>query len=176
MRTHPRHLCRLAAGFALTALLTAPAAADSQRGPPPGKGPRGDMARDMEVFRFLLEHHKDIRRTVKKLDNGVQTLTESDDPEVAKKIQEHVPAMYKRMKAGRPVRHWDPLFVELFRNADKMTMKIEKTGKGLRVTSTSDDPKAVRLIQAHADVLDRFVAKGFAEAHKEHPVPADPKK
>jgi hypothetical protein len=84
--------------------------------------------------------------------------------------------MYKRMKSGRPVRHWDPLFVELFKHADKMAMKIEKTEKGVKVTSTSDDPKAVKLIQAHADVLNKFVEKGFAEAHKEHPVPTDPKK
>lgn len=45
----------------------------------------------------MLENHKDIKRTVKTLDNGVETLTESDRPEAAKKIQDHVPAMYKRM-------------------------------------------------------------------------------
>ena len=89
MSTPGRPVVRLAAGFALAALLAAPAAADPQRGPPPGKGPRGDMARDMEVFHFLLENHKDIRRTVKTLKDGVETLTESDRPEVAKKIHQH---------------------------------------------------------------------------------------
>lgn len=66
--------------------------------------------------------------------------------------------------------------MELFKHADKVNMKIEKTEKGVKVTSTSDDPAAVKLIRAHADVLDKFIEKGFAEAHREHPVPADPKK
>jgi hypothetical protein len=50
-------------------------------------------------------------------------------------------------------------------------MKIEKTKKGVKVISTSDDPTAVKRIQAHAEVVSKFVEKGFAEAHKEHRVP-----
>ena len=169
---------RLLTGIAVAALLGATVvAADPQKGPPPGKGPGGKgggaMAHDRDVFHFLLEHHKDIKRTVKKLDNGVETLTESDRPEVAAKIQEHVPAMEKQMKEGHAVRHWDPLFVEIARHARKITMKIEKTKKGVKVNSTSDDPRAVKLIQAHAEVVSKFVEKGFAEAHKEHRVPTE---
>lgn len=145
----------------------------------PQKGPRGKdeaFARDRDTFHFLLENHQAIKRTVKKLDNGVETVTESDKPEVAKKIQEHVPAMYERLKKNLPVRMWDPLFVEAFKHGKKMKMEITNTAKGVKVTETSDDPVAVKLIQAHADVVSKFVEKGFAEAHTEHPVPAPEKK
>ena len=169
---------RWAAGLALVAavaLTVGPAG-----GQPPGKkgGGKGnpDLKADQATFHYLLEHHKDIRRTVKKLDAGVETTTESDVADVAKKIHEHVPAMYERMKANRPLRVWDPLFAELFRHADKVKMAVEKTAKGVKVTETSDDPAVARLIQAHADVVSRFVETGFAEAHKEHPVPDGGKK
>jgi uncharacterized protein len=45
---------------------------------------------DREVFQFLLSNHDKIKRTVKELPNGVETLTESDTPEIAAKIKEHV--------------------------------------------------------------------------------------
>lgn len=151
---------------------------EPQKGPPAGKGKGKDetFARDRDTFHFLLENHKDIKRTVKKLDNGVETVTESDKPVVAKKIQEHVPAMYERLKTNRPVRMWDPLFVEAFKHGTKMKLEIKNTAKGVKVTETSDDPAVVRVIQAHADVVSKFVEKGFAEAHEEHPVPAPEKK
>jgi intracellular sulfur oxidation DsrE/DsrF family protein len=135
-----------------------------------GKGPPAEMRADQEIFHFLLENHKAIRRTVKRLDNGVETLTESDKPEVALKIQEHVASMHKRVKEGRGLRFWDELFVAIFKNYKKIEMKVENTKKGVRVIETSDDPFTARLIQAHADVVSRFVEFGFNEAHKNHPV------
>ncbi len=142
-----------------------------------GKGPmNAEVAADREVFHFLLEHHKKIKRTVKLLDQGVETVTESETPEVAKKIQEHVPAMYERMKNRRPIRHWDPLFTELFKHGDKIKMTVENTQNGVRVTEISEDLKLVKLIQAHADVVSKFVENGFSEAHKEHALPPEVKK
>jgi hypothetical protein len=32
----------------------------------------------------------------------------------------------------------------------------------------------VRLIQAHAEVVNRFLAHGMAEMHRDHPLPARP--
>jgi intracellular sulfur oxidation DsrE/DsrF family protein len=135
------------------------------------KGPPADVRADQEVFHFLLKNHKAIHRTVKKLDNGVDTLTESDTPEVATKIQEHVAAMHERVKKGRGLRFWDELFVAIFKNHDKIRMTVENTKKGVRVTETSDDPHTVWLIQLHAEVVSRFVEFGFEESHKNHPVP-----
>jgi len=155
-----------------------PVADAAKEQPPKGKGPGGkDVAfvADRDTFHFLLENHKAIKRTLKNLDNGVETVTESDKPEVAKKIQEHVPAMYERLKSGKGVRYWDPLFAEAFKHGKKMKMVIEKTQKGVKVTETSDEAAVVKIIQAHAEVVSKFVKNGFDEAHKEHPVPAKAK-
>lgn len=167
-----------AVGFVVLLALTAGFAQQPGKGPPPGKG-KGmgkdeKFGADRDTFHFLLENHKAITRTVKKLDNGVETVTESDKPEVTKKIQEHVPAMYERLKSGNGVRYWDPLFAEAFRHGKKMKMTIENTKTGVKVTETSDDAEVVKIIQAHADVVTKFVASGFDEAHKEHPLPAKP--
>jgi acetolactate decarboxylase len=145
----------------------------------PQKGPGGKdaaFAADRDTFHFLLDNHKAIKRAVKKLDNGVETVTESDDAEVTKKIQEHVPAMYERLKSGNGVRYWDPLFAEAFKHGKKMKMTIENTKAGVKVVETSDDAEVVKVIQAHADVVSKFVEKGFEEARKEHPVAGPEKK
>lgn len=142
------------------------------RGRGMGRGPGPEMRADQDVFHFLLDHHAEIRRSVKRLDNGVETLTESDNKEVATKIQEHVASMHGRVKEGRGLRFWDELFVAIFKKSDQIRMTVEKTEKGVKVVETSDDKTVVLLIQAHADVVSQFVAHGFDEAHKNHPVPA----
>lgn len=126
---------------------------------------------DHEVFQFLLTNHKKIKRTVTETDNGVITVTESDDEEVASYIQEHVYWMEQRIRKIQPIRMRDPLYRELFQHTEKITMKLEDTEKGIRVTETSDDPKVVVLIKAHAKVVSGFVERGFAEAMKNHAVP-----
>jgi hypothetical protein len=126
---------------------------------------------DMELFHFLLDHRSEIRRSVEVLDDGVETLTESDDLEVAEKIRVHVASMYRRIEEDRPIHRRDPLFAEIFRHADAITMTMEKTEKGIRVRETSTEPYVAKLIQAHADVVSRFIENGRAEMHKNHPVP-----
>ncbi len=126
---------------------------------------------DHRVFQFLLENHKLIERNVQVLENGVKTLTESQHPEVAQKIQEHAKWMQHRIEHQQPIRRRDPLFNELFRHTKKIQMKRENTKHGVRVVETSTDPQVVRLIQAHAKAVSLFVEKGFAEAMKNHAVP-----
>ena len=144
------------------------------RGPGAGRGMGTDAAMriDQDVFHYLLERHELIRREVKNLDNGVETITESDDEAVASMIQEHVAAMHERVKTGRGLRFWDELFVAVFKNHDKIKMVVENTEHGVKVTETSDDAYTVKLIQAHAVVVSKFVKRGFDEAHENHPVPA----
>lgn len=136
-----------------------------------GGGPDSQFASDRDVFHFLLQNHDQIRREVQNTKQGVETLTESDQPEIAAKIQEHVVAMAKRVEERRPIHMRDPLFAEVFRHADKIHLKYEKTAKGVRVIETADDPYAVELIQAHGGVVSLFVKNGFAEAWKNHEVP-----
>lgn len=127
---------------------------------------------DHDVFHFLLSNHDDIRRAVTNRVDGVETLTESDDPKIVAKIQEHVAAMHTRVEGQRPIRRRDPLFDELFRHTDKIHMTLKNTDKGVKVIETSKDPYVVRLIQEHAKVVSLFVKHGYAEAHKNHAVPA----
>jgi len=109
---------------------------------------------------------------VELLPKGVKATTESDDPATATLIKKHVPQVYKLLQNKKNVRKWDPLFVEIFKNSDKIKMAIEPTEKGVRVTETSDDPYTAQLIQEHSKVIDNFVATGWTAAQKENPVPA----
>lgn len=129
------------------------------------------MPEDRDIFHFLLANHKKITRTVTEFDNGVMTVTESDDPVIAEKIQEHVASMYGRVKDRRPLRMWDELYREIFRHSDKIDMKVENTTKGVAVTETSGDEYVVKLIQAHAKVVTGFSEHGFGEARKNHEPP-----
>jgi hypothetical protein len=108
---------------------------------------------------------------VKKLAEGVETLTESDDPKVAAVIRDHVESMYKRVEDGNPIHMRDPLFAAIFGHAGKISMKVEPTKKGVRVIETSADPYVAKLIQAHAEVVNLFIANGHAEVRKNHAVP-----
>lgn len=146
-----------------------------QGGMPGMMGMAGDprFQADREMFHFLLSNGKKIRRQVKMLENGIETVTESNDPKVAAVLKKHVASMYDRLEKGQPVRMGDPLFRELFRNADKITMEVKQTKKGVHVIETSDDPHVVKLLQAHAKVVSQFAKRGFQEAMKMHPVPQD---
>lgn len=137
------------------------------------RGPDKRHEADHQVFEFLLQNHDKITRTVKELPNGVETLTESEDAEVASHIKEHAEWMEYRIKKTNPIRMRDPLFAELFRHTDKINMTRKDTEKGVRVIETSDDPYVAKLIQAHATVVSKFVERGFAEAMKNHAVPGD---
>jgi ubiquinone/menaquinone biosynthesis C-methylase UbiE/intracellular sulfur oxidation DsrE/DsrF family protein len=142
-----------------------------RRGRGKGRGPGPEMRADQQVFHFLLDHRGEIRRTVKRLDNGVETITESDNTDVTAKIQEHVESMHQRIKDGRGLRFWDELFASIFKNHASIKMSVEKTDKGVKVLETSEDRAVVPLIHAHAEVVSQFVAHGFEEARKNHSVP-----
>ena len=140
-----------------------------------GMGMDANFAADRDLFHFLLTNRADIKRTVKETKGGVETVTESDKPEIAKKIQEHVASMHARVKAGNGIHYRDPLFAEVFRHYDKITMKVETTKKGVKVTESSDDPYVAKLIQSHAAVVSKFITNGHAEVMKNHALPAKPK-
>lgn len=127
-----------------------------------GHGGHGDMA----SAHALLARHDQIQRRVVERPDGVETWTTSDDPEVAKLLGTHVRQMKERLASGRPVRPHDPLFRAIFDNHDKIRMEIEDVDGGVRVVETSDDPKVVQLIQAHARLVDGFVEEGMARMHR----------
>ncbi len=126
----------------------------------------------MELFHFLLDHRKEITRKVTNLPNGIETVTECENPKVVEKLQAHVASMYQRVEEKRPIHARDPLFAEIFRNADKIKMKLEKTKKGVRVVETSEDAYVAKLAQSHAEVLNLFLKNGHVEVMKNHELPA----
>ncbi len=146
----------------------------AMQGPPRsggGRGPDAEHQADMELFHFLLDHRNEITRVVKNLPNGIETLTESENSKVAEKIKAHVASMYKRVEERRPIHARDPLFAEIFRHAKLIKMKVENTEKGVKVVETSEDPYVVKLIQAHAQVVNLFLKNGREEMRKNHAVP-----
>jgi len=79
--------------------------------------------------------------------------------------------MTLRLKEGKGIHLRDPLFTEIFKQYDKVSMKVEKTEKGVKVTETSTDPYVAKLIQAHAAVVTKFIEMGHEEVRRNHPVP-----
>ena len=127
---------------------------------PGQRGQGGNMRSDMVLIHSLLDSHDRIRRTVKEIAGGIESVTESDDPNLVPLIQQHVAAMERRLKESRPIHQMDPLFRAIFENASRIEMKIENTAKGVRVTETSGDAKLVDLIRQHARKVDGFVKEG----------------
>ena len=142
-----------------------------------GRGGRGMMmgdaahAADMQLFHQLFEHRTEINRQVVARVDGIETVTESKNPEVTRLLQAHVASMLARVKEGRPIHQRDPLFVELFKNADQIAARYEPTANGVRVIETSKDAYVVKLLYAHAEVIGAFLANGMPEMMKNHPVP-----
>ena len=121
----------------------------------------------LQVIHTLFINHDRIRRTVTKLPNGIRTLTESDDPQIAAQIKSHVAEMSSRVDAGD-----DPgLPIEsnslhaIFRNKDKIKTSYEATDKGVAIVQTSDDPTTVAELQTHAAEVSDFVRDGMAALH-----------
>lgn len=131
----------------------------------------GNQPQDMQTIHALFDDHKKINRTVKNIKNGIEAVTESDDPKVQALIKEHTWAMKARLKNHQPIRQWDPLFVALFEHADKINLEVTNTAKGVKVTETSTDHYVVKLIQAHAASISEHVKEGPPSMHKRHELP-----
>jgi hypothetical protein len=140
-----------------------------------GMGPgmmRGPMAAGMqhdEAFRAdmglvhdMLENHEGIKRTVTNLPNGIRTVTESADPELAQTIKAHVASMEQRLKDGREFNLFSPTIPVLFENRDRIRTAVDYAEKGVTFTQTSDDAKVVAALQEHAVEVSELVRDGMA--------------
>ena len=101
------------ATVALARSRSSAAAAPVCRGPGMGMGQEDGHGNghgaDMMGIHFLFAHREEITRKVTEIPSGVRTLTETDNPSVTAQLQEHVQAMYDRLKEGRPIHARDPL-------------------------------------------------------------------
>ena len=156
----------LGAATALT-VGSAPARASTNDHVPPmlqgGDATRGETG-DIHA---LFVNNEAIRRTVTNLPNGIRTVTESDDPQVAAIIKRHVDDMAKRVAEkrdpGLPIE--SPALRAIFENYDKIATNIEQTETGVIVTQTSADAATVALLQKHAGEVTAFVEDGMEAAH-----------
>ena len=115
---------------------------------------------DMQLVHSMIEGHDQIRRAVTNLPNGIRTVTESDDPQVAQTIKTHVASMVQRLEEGRVFNLFSPTLPVLFENKDKIKTKVETTEKGSIVTQTSDDAAVVTALQAHAVEVSDLAREG----------------
>jgi hypothetical protein len=143
----------------------------------PGMGMMGmarmGMAHDsatmeqLRVIHLLFVNHDRIKRTVTNLPDGIRTVTESDDPDIAQLLKTHVADMMKRVSAGDdpglPIES-DALH-SIFRDYDKVHTTVETTAKGVMVLQTSDDQKTVAALQEHAGQVSDFAEQGMAALH-----------
>jgi len=124
----------------------------------------GDAAfpADMQLVHEMLQGHDTIKRSVVNLPNGIRTVTEADDSQVAQSIKAHVASMEKRLNEGRIFNLFSPTLPVLFENKDNIRTTVEMTEKGAIVTQTSPDPKVVAALQAHAVEVSELARDGMA--------------
>ncbi len=145
-------------------------------------GPRGQMGGGMMAMMMggnatmdersdihgLLFNHDSIKRSVTNLPDGIRTVTESDDPEVAATIKKHVADMGKRVEEGRdpglPIE--SPALHAIFRDKDKIKTTYETTEKGVVLVQTSADATAVKALQDHAAEVTDLARRGMVAAQE----------
>jgi hypothetical protein len=142
----------------------------------PGVGSRGAMrgpmagsmqndaaaSVDMGLVHDLLLGHDRIKRTVSNLPNGIKTVTESGDPNLAQSIKAHVASMAARLTDGREFNMFSKTIPVLFENKDKIKTTVEITPTGAVVTQISNDSTVVAALQAHAAEVSELARDGMA--------------
>jgi len=138
-----------------------------------GRGPVGmlttqdaNSAADMGVAMNLIHENTKIRRSVTRLPDGIKTLTESDDPQIAQEIKAHVARMSSRLQEGKEFNVFSTTLPVIFDNAKNIRSTLEFTAKGVIATRTSTDPKVVAALQAHADEVTELVKEGPVAFHR----------
>ena len=115
----------------------------------------------------LIVNHDRIQRSVTNLPDGIRTVTESADPQIAKLIKEHVASMNERVSTkrdpGLPIE--SPALHSILRNGEKVQTTIETTEKGVLVIQTSTDPETVAALQQHASEVSDLVQGGMTALH-----------
>lgn len=125
-----------------------------------------NSATDMRLVMDLVHNNTQIRRTVTHLPDGIKTVTESDDPNVAQSIKAHVASMAGRLNDGREFNIFSTTLPVIFDNAKNIKSVVEMTDKGAIVTRTSADAKVAAALQAHAGEVTELVQEGPTAFHR----------
>jgi hypothetical protein len=123
---------------------------------------------EVDELRNLFMNHRQITRTVTNLPNGIRTVTESDNPDLAADIVSHVVGMSQRVDDGLDpqIRIQSLTLDVIFANRDLIETFMEATPTGIIVTQTSSDPETVAALQTHAAEVTEMVNHGMAAVHR----------
>lgn len=125
----------------------------------PGFG--GTTGMDMSMYMEMFMRHNEIRRTVEEIPGGVRTTTESDSPDLAALLHQHVPSMYSHLDQGGEIMCMIQSLPTLFRHASDYQRQITLTPTGVVAVETADDPNLTQAIRAHAQEVTGFVTEGM---------------
>ncbi|MEN9783570.1 MAG: hypothetical protein RJA24_913 [Pseudomonadota bacterium] len=125
-----------------------------------------NSAPDMRLVMNLVHNNTGIKRTVTNLPDGIKTVTESDDPKIAQDIKAHVASMSGRLKDGKEFNIFSTTLPVIFDNAKNIKSAVQFTDRGAIVTRTSNDPKVVTALQAHASEVTELVQEGPTAFHR----------
>lgn len=117
---------------------------------------------DMSAYMDLFARRDEIRRRVEPIPGGVRTVTESDAPELAARLQAHVASMYEHLDRGAEVRCMSPTLPTLFRHASGYRRDLTMTRTGVIVIERSQDPRLAEMIREHAAEVSGFVREGMS--------------
>jgi hypothetical protein len=159
MKMNPEHL---ALTLLAAALFLRPAPIVAQGMPPEAR----------KNIHSLFDNHDKFKRTLTLTKDGYMAVTESDDPVLARTLRSHVAQMRERLDSGLGARMWDPAYAEMRQHYTDLSLKVEPTEKGLRVVMTGRTPAAAKVAQNHAQIVSKFIEKGWPEHDVKHPAVA----
>jgi len=118
---------------------------------------------EVAELRDLFMNHRQISRTVTNLPDGIRTVTEADDPDLAAVIVSHVVGMNARVQEGLDpqIGIQSPTLDVIFANRDLIDTVLEPTPTGIVVIQTSSDPETVAALQTHAAEVTDMVNHGM---------------
>ena len=126
-------------------------------------------ALEVDELKALFMNHEKLKRSVELLPNGIKTITETDDAELAAFLIGHAAGMIARVSEGRnphiPIQ--SDTLQPLFEGGQNIVTEIETTPKGIIVIQTSDDLSLVKALQTHAQEVSDLAARGMEAVHEQ---------
>jgi hypothetical protein len=122
----------------------------------PDAGSQADLA----LVHTMVHGFQSVTRTVTDLPDGIRTLTESTDPQVASALQAHVGSMMQRLEQGKEFNLFSDTIPVLFKNRERIVTRFEVTERGAMVVQTSTDPVVVKALQSHAREVSELAKEG----------------
>ncbi len=109
----------------------------------------------------MFSRHNEIKRTVEKSD-GVRTTTESDSPDLATLLHQHVPSMYSHLDQGGEIMCMSQSLPTLFRRASDYHRQITLTPtRAWSLSKPPTIPTSRKPSRAHAREVTGFVTEGM---------------